>query len=146
MCPNGAIKRRIIRWGCLFGAEPCDRLPGDFSRYLCSLPHTKLASACASYRSLAVDICYTLWQNWAFLRAKWEFWSSETACDGLESSCSWRMRLSSSASFVTRVSGAAMILVSFPHCRPISNGAGHVPFPALCRDFGGLFAGFIEHL
>lgn len=54
MCPNRAIKRRIIRRGCLFGAEPCDRLPGDFSRYLCSLPHTKLASACASYRSLAV--------------------------------------------------------------------------------------------
>lgn len=54
MCPNRAIKRRIIRWGCLFGAEPYDQLPGDFSRYLCSLPHTKLASACASYRSWAV--------------------------------------------------------------------------------------------
>lgn len=54
MCPNRAIERRIIRRGCLFSAEPSDRLPGDFSGYLRSLPHAKLASACASYCSLAV--------------------------------------------------------------------------------------------
>ena len=54
MCTNRAIRRRIIRLGCLFGAEPPGRLLSRVLGYLCSPPHIKPGSACTSYHSLAV--------------------------------------------------------------------------------------------
>lgn len=52
MCTNRAIKRRI-RCGCLFGAKPSSQLFSGFLGYLCSRPHIKPSSACASYHFLA---------------------------------------------------------------------------------------------
>lgn len=53
MCTNRAIRRRIVRLGCLFRAEPPGRLLSSVLGCLCSPPRIKPGSACASYRSLA---------------------------------------------------------------------------------------------
>ena len=146
ICTNRALKTRVSRRGCPF---QCRALWPATQWLLRAFVFSASHPAQLSWYILPFfgsTICYTLWLSCTFSMAKWEFRSSKSDGDGLKSCYSWRMHLSSSASFVTGISGTALILVSFPHYGPISNGAGPVPFPALCRDFDGLFAGFIEHL